>query len=93
MSEWFVFSMFIGVALGFFACFGIYIGFRRDTKMFVMYPDGDWIEGIRKSKYVPQETHGTHHFLVTNARNKDLINKRVAVPINSAKYFIIEERR
>ena len=88
-----VLYMFVGIGIGFFACFVTYVGFRRSTKMFVLFPDGDWIEGIRKSKYVPQETHGTHHFFITNANNKDLINKRVAVPINSAKYFIVEEKK
>jgi hypothetical protein len=58
--------------------------------MFIRYPDGTYIQGVRKKQYVNQETRGTHHFMVTDATDKTLIGKRVAIPINSVKYFIIE---
>ena len=95
MSTNIAIAMFSGFGAGFFLCFISYIGFRRSTKMTVVFPDGSWLKGIRKSKYVPQETHGTHHFYVTEVSefmDKEIIGKRVAVPINSAKYFIVEEK-
>jgi hypothetical protein len=64
--------------------------FYRDTPMFIQYPDGTFIRGVRKKQYVNQETRGTHHYMVTDATEKSLIGKRVAIPINSVKYFIIE---
>jgi hypothetical protein len=62
----------------------------KDKVMTIQYPDGTFIKGIRKAKYVNQETRGTHHFMVTDATDKTLVGKRVAIPINSVKYFIIE---
>ena len=62
----------------------------RDTRMFIQYADGTFIQGVRKKGYINQETRGTHHFMVTDATDKTLIGKRVAIPINSVKYFIIE---
>ena len=60
--------------------------------MLIQYPDGSWFKGVRNRKYIHQETHGTHHFMVTDASDKSLIGKRIAIPINSVKYFIIEEK-
>jgi hypothetical protein len=82
-----------GIIIGYFVCFVIYVGFGRNTTMTIYYPDGTWVKGIRKSKYIPQETRGTHHYLVIDANNeelKKLIGKRIAVPINSVKYFVLE---
>ena len=61
-----------------------------DKKMAVVFPDGTFIKGIRKAKYIGNETRGTHHIFVTQASDKELIGLRVAIPINSAKYFVIE---
>ena len=65
--------------------------YKRDSTLIAYYQDGTFIKGIRKSKYVNQETHGTHHLLVTDATEKSLIGKRIAIPINSVKYFVIEK--
>ncbi len=84
-------SVFIGFITGFILCFTIYVGFRRSTTMIIHYPDRTWFKGIRKWRYTSQETHGTHHFTVLDGSEefKPLIGRRIAVPINSAKYFII----
>jgi hypothetical protein len=58
-------------------------------KMRIIFHDGDQIEGDRKWWFPPQETNGTHHFIVTKAANPTLAGKRIAVPISSVKYFIL----
>ena len=82
-----------GFIVGFLFVCGVYLiwlSIVKDTVMTIQYPDGTFIKGIRKAKYVNQETRGTHHFMVTDATDKTLVGKRVAIPINSVKYFIIE---
>jgi hypothetical protein len=86
-------GMVVGVLLGYAIFYIIYAGFLlKSTTMTIQYPDGSWIKGIRKKNYINQETRGTHHFMVTDASDKSLIGKRIAVPINAVKYFIIEEK-
>ncbi len=62
-------------------------------KMHIQFPDGSWILGERKvSIWLNNETHGIYHYTVldgSNAELKQLIGKKVAVPIISAKYFIL----
>ena len=85
----------IGIIMGYFLFYIIYKGFMiKDTTMDIQYFDGSWIKGVRKKSYIQQETHGTHHFMVidTSESLKHLIGKRVAIPINSVKYFEIKER-
>jgi len=57
----------------------------------VVFPDGTWFLGDRKTKFLIRETTGTHHFVVVDGDEtfKHLINKWVAVPIMAAKYFIL----
>jgi len=61
--------------------------------MHIQFPDGSWILGERNvSMWWNNETHGTHHYIVldgSNAELKQLIGKKVAVPIASVKYFIL----
>jgi hypothetical protein len=84
-------GMCIGLLVGAVSWYLIWNGLLyKDTTMFIQYPDGSYIKGIRKKQYVNQETRGTHHYLVTDATEQSLIGKRVAIPINSVKYFIIE---
>jgi hypothetical protein len=67
--------------------------FHRDQKFTIMFLDGTSFQGIRKSKYIGNETYGTHHFTVlssTDDKLQMLVGLKVAVPINSVKYFIIE---
>jgi hypothetical protein len=86
-------GMCVGLIVGAVSWYLIWTGqLIRDTKMFIQYPDGSFIKGTRKKQYVNQETRGTHHFFVTDATEKSLIGKRVAIPINSVKYFIIENK-
>jgi hypothetical protein len=86
-------GMCVGLIVGAITWYLIWTGHLfKDTTMFIRYPDGTYIQGVRKKQYVNQETRGTHHFLVTDATDKTLIGKRVAIPINSAKYFIIQEK-
>lgn len=58
-------------------------------RMRIIFNDGDQMEGNRKWWFQPQETKGTHHYIVTKSANPNLIGKRIAVPINSVKYFIL----
>ena len=86
-------GMVVGLILGYAIFYVIYAGFLlKSTTMTIQYPDGSWVKGIRKKNYINQETRGTHHFMVLDASDKSLIGKRIAVPINSVKYFIIEEK-
>ena len=85
----------IGLLIGYLSFYIIYVGFLiKDVTMTVYYLDGTWIKGIRKHKYVSQETRGTHHLMITETSDtlKDLIGKRIAIPINSVKYFVIKEK-
>ena len=90
-------SLFIGFMLGFFLAFFMYIGnrFKKNQLMYAYYPDGSWFTGIRKWNYPARETPGTHHFMVTDGSDafKPFINKRIAVPIASVKFFAITEAR
>jgi hypothetical protein len=84
-------GMCVGLIVGAITWYLIWTGrLIKDMPMFIRYPDGTYIQGVRKKQYVNQETHGTHHFMVTDATDKTLVGKRVAIPINSVKYFIIE---
>jgi hypothetical protein len=68
--------------------------FRTSSVIKVVFPDGSWFKGIRKSSYISQETPGTHHLMVTEECSnefKELIGKRLAVVINNVKYFDIEK--
>jgi hypothetical protein len=89
-------GMVVGLILGYAIFYVIYAGFLlKSTTMTIQYPDGSWIKGIRKKNYINNETHGTHHYFVTEVSefiDKGIIGKRIAVPINSVKYFIIEEK-
>jgi hypothetical protein len=66
----------------------------KDTTMTIIYPDGTWFIGVRKSKFISRETKGTHHFIVINGTSEfdTLKGYRLAVPINQAKYFIISNK-
>lgn len=87
-------QIFLGFLAGFFLAFFIYSakGFRKNQTMHVYYPDGSWFTGIRKWNYPPQETRGTHHFMVVDGSEvfKPLINKRIAVPVAMVKFSVID---
>jgi hypothetical protein len=85
----------IGLLLAYVSCYIIFQGFLlKDTTMTICFPDGTWLKGIRKRKYISQETRGTHHFMIieTSDTLKDLMGKRIAIPINSVKYFVIKDK-
>jgi hypothetical protein len=66
------------------------------TIMEIVYPDNSKIVGSRGFWEIgfpfPRETKGTHHFRVLKESDKQyqhLVGKEIAVPISSAKYFVI----
>jgi len=61
--------------------------------MTIRYKDGSWFRGDRKL-YFLNETKGTHHFIVLDGSEefKELIGRKIAVPVQSPKYFILNER-
>jgi hypothetical protein len=67
-------------------------------KMKVVYADGSWFIGNRNWKamgyFFNHETKGTHHFFVVEGDEsfRYLIGQELAVPINSAKYFVLNHR-
>ena len=65
--------------------------FKSSSIMIVRYQDGSWFKGERKSNFVSQETPGTHHFVILEGSPEfeEKVGTRVAVPINSAKFFEI----
>ena len=95
---------FIGFAIGGGAMYWTLKGnpFSRGQVMTIRFLDGTWFKGLRKSSYIGNETHGTHHFQVLedenyngtlNAEFKPLVDERLAVPINSVKYFVIHGKK
>ena len=87
----------IGFIVGMIVFFFAYIGsrYKKSQFMHVHFPDGSWFYGERKWNYPPTETHGTHHFMIIDGSEEfvDLIGKKVAVPINSARFFILDKER
>ncbi len=68
--------------------------YHRTSKYMIMkiaYPDGSRFIGDRKWYFPYRETKGTHHFIVRDGSEefKLLIGRKLAVPINSPKYFIL----
>jgi hypothetical protein len=63
--------------------------------MIIHFPDDSWIYGERKWWFFLKETKGTHHFIVLNASRelKETIGQKVAIPINSAKFFILDANK
>ena len=62
--------------------------------MKVVFQDNSWIIGKRGWREIGipmHETKGTHHFTVIDSSDnmRDLRKREVAIPINSAKYFIL----
>ncbi|MFA5300983.1 MAG: hypothetical protein WC389_22550 [Lutibacter sp.] len=57
-----------------------------------IYSDGSWVSGIRRWSFTWKETYGTHHIIVGDGSEefKKLVGKRIAVPINSCKYILLE---
>ena len=60
--------------------------------MTAVFPDGSWLKGVRKWYWFFVEI-GTHHFRVTETSSDlaHLIGKKVGVPINSVKYFVMDK--
>lgn len=89
----FTIGFFAGMAVFFF----VYIGsrYKKSQLMHVYFPDGSWFYGERKWNYPAKETHGTHHFMVLDgsAVFKPLISKKIAVPINSAQFFVLDKEK
>ena len=64
--------------------------------MRIVYPDGSWFIGDRNSRAIgfplSHETKGTHHFYVvdvgTEAQHLTL-GQEAAVPVNQAKFFVL----
>ncbi len=85
----------LGFIFGFIACYFIFIRdiFFKSQIMTVYYNDGSWFKGERKYNFPAKETHGTHHFIVLEGSEQfnNFVGKRVAVPINSVKYFTIDK--
>ena len=73
--------------------------FRKGQVMTIHFLDGTWFKGLRKSSYIGNETYGTHHFQVLEDESdsesslKNLVGERLAVPINSVKYYIIHDKK
>jgi hypothetical protein len=59
--------------------------------MKVVYPDGSWFLGDRKWHFL-NETRGTHHFIVLDGSEgfQSLKGKKIAVPVDNVKYFVLE---
>ena len=51
---------------------------------------GSWVIGRRPVWSWYRETSGTHHYIVLDSDRKDLIGGKIAVPIVSVKYFILD---
>lgn len=64
--------------------------------MTIVFPDDSKIVGERgfhEIGFFPHETKGTHHFTVikgTDERYNYLLGHEIAVPISSAKFFILD---
>ena len=63
--------------------------------MKIAFLDGSWLLGNRKWYYHYNETKGTHHYTVLDGSTEfiPLIGFKIAVPINSVKYFILEVKK
>lgn len=59
--------------------------------MKVQFPDGTWIYGYRKLYWFFVEVK-THHIKVTDTSPtwEQLIGKKIAVPIYSAQFFVLD---
>lgn len=66
--------------------------------MKIVYPDGSWFVGNRNRKAIGfpfnHETNGTHHFFVVSGSDefKSFIGDELAVPVNQAKFFVLNYR-
>ena len=60
--------------------------------MKVVFLDGHWFVGRRELTWRYGETKGTHHFRVLDGDPwmRDLIGAKIAVPISSVQYFVLE---
>ena len=64
-------------------------------KMTVVYPDGSSFVGDRKSWFPFQESRGIHHFIIESSESAEfqkLIGQMIAVPLTSAKYFVLNPK-
>jgi len=58
----------------------------------VVTTDGLMFTGERTWWMKYHETSGFHHFRVTKCPDKpDIVNKKIAIPISSIKYLVMED--
>jgi hypothetical protein len=63
-------------------------------KMKVVFSDGSWFLGSRSWFPFPLETPGTHHYRILKGSEefRQLIGEKLAVPIVSVKYFVLDAK-